>query len=99
MRGHPRDAVIEALRAEPGNQQLIAEHLKITRQAVQQWHRIPEHRIPALCALLGTKPHQLRPDLYAPDGVRRPEVKRDTAPPRPSWTELWEENQRLKAAD
>lgn len=50
---------------------LIAEQLKIARQAPYAWKRVPPLRVQDVARITGLKPHELRPDLYPPPRRRR----------------------------
>lgn len=50
---------------------LIAEALKIARQAPYGWKRVPALRVQQVARITGLKPHELRPDLYPPPRKRR----------------------------
>ena len=50
---------------------LIAEKLKIARQAPYAWKKVPALRVQEVARITGIKPHELRPDLYPPPRRRR----------------------------
>lgn len=50
---------------------VIAETLKIARQAPYAWKRVPALRVQDVARITGLKPHELRPDLYPPPRRRR----------------------------
>jgi DNA-binding transcriptional regulator YdaS (Cro superfamily) len=50
---------------------LIAEQLKIARQAPYAWKKVPPLRVQEVARITGLKPHALRPDLYPPPRRRR----------------------------
>jgi DNA-binding transcriptional regulator YdaS (Cro superfamily) len=49
-----------------GSDTRVAEYLGISRQALQQWERVPVRHVLALEALTGVSRHELRPDVYGP---------------------------------
>jgi DNA-binding transcriptional regulator YdaS (Cro superfamily) len=64
-----RIAVGEAVRAAGGGAAL-AKHLKLNRQAVYQWARIPADHVLTVERVTSIPRHRLRPDLYPePDRV------------------------------
>lgn len=42
----------------------LAEQIKISRQALYTWKRVPEHRLKLVSRLTGVPREVLRPDLY-----------------------------------
>jgi DNA-binding transcriptional regulator YdaS (Cro superfamily) len=42
----------------------------ITRQAIEQWKRVPPRHVLALEAMSGVSRHELRPDIYGPPPKR-----------------------------
>lgn len=42
----------------------LAGKLKLTKQAVSQWKRVPPTRVIAVEKITGISRHQLRPDVY-----------------------------------
>ena len=57
---------------DAGGGATLAAALKITRQAVYQWDRVPPH-VWDVERITGVSRHQLRPDLF---GVKAPEMVR-----------------------
>lgn len=43
---------------------VVAKALKISRQAISQWRRVPAERVLTVAPLIGLSPHQIRPDIY-----------------------------------
>lgn len=39
----------------------------VSRQAVQQWDRVPEDKVKQVAEATGISRHELRPDLFRPD--------------------------------
>ncbi len=58
-------AVDEAVRRE-GSLKRVAERLKVSRQAIQQWTSVPVKRVLMLEAMSGVSRYELRPDVYGP---------------------------------
>jgi DNA-binding transcriptional regulator YdaS (Cro superfamily) len=63
-------AIWRELRVDPGILP-IALKLGLSRQAVQQWRRVPGQHILAVSAFTKVPGHRLRPDLAEAMGVRR----------------------------
>ena len=40
--------------------------VKITRQAIEQWHSVPPHHVRAVEKITGISRYKLRPDIYGP---------------------------------
>jgi DNA-binding transcriptional regulator YdaS (Cro superfamily) len=57
---------LNAVFDECGNRAKLARQLKLTRQAVSMWKRVPVQHVHAVCKISGGKftPEQLRPDVY-----------------------------------
>lgn len=53
----------EILRTKYGTPDDVAGALKLSRQAVWKWDRVPPMQVPRVSALTGIPPHLLRPDL------------------------------------
>jgi len=62
-----------AIRRLRGDRQLpvIAEQLKIARQAPYAWKKVPSHRVLDVEKITGIPRHKLRPDLYPPPSARK----------------------------
>jgi len=58
-------AVDEAVR-RVGSKGRLAKRLGISRQAVDQWEKVPAERVLALESISGVSRYQLRPDIYGP---------------------------------
>jgi Bacterial toxin YdaS len=58
-----KTGVIKAIRAG-GGQSALARALKINRQAIHRWTRIPADRILEIERVTGVPREELRPDLY-----------------------------------
>jgi DNA-binding transcriptional regulator YdaS (Cro superfamily) len=63
-------AIWQELRVDPGIL-AIAHKLGLSRQAVQQWRRVPGQHILAVSAFTKVPGHRLRPDLAEAVGLRR----------------------------
>ena len=73
----PHDLPLQRVCRHLGSATALARALGLTKSAVQQWHRIPAHHVPAVAKLTGIDAHKLRPDLYRIRVVRsgtRPRV-------------------------
>jgi YdaS antitoxin of YdaST toxin-antitoxin system len=58
------DAGLKKAIAAAGNKSRLAELLKIQRQAISKWKRVPLNRILAVEAATGVRREELRPELY-----------------------------------
>lgn len=47
-----------------GGDQVVADALNISRQAVQSWPKVPPARVPKLATLSRKRPDQIRPDIF-----------------------------------
>lgn len=47
------------------NMTQLAKQIKISRQALYTWKRVPEHRLKLVSRLTGVPRETLRPDLYS----------------------------------
>ena len=47
-----------------GGSKQLAEHLGVTRQAIEQWRRIPPRHVLTIERLTGLSRYDLRPDIY-----------------------------------
>lgn len=47
-----------------GSRASVADRFKITRQAMDQWERVPAKHVLALESLSGVSRYDLRPDIY-----------------------------------
>ena len=45
----------------------LAAQVKVSRQAIHSWTRVPEHRLKLVSRLTGVPRETLRPDLYPPE--------------------------------
>lgn len=59
----PRKALQEASK-RAGGDAALAELLGVTRQAVDQWKRVPQHHVLTVERLTGVPRHVQRPDIY-----------------------------------
>lgn len=55
--------VIEAV----GTQEELAQKLRVTKQAVSQWQKVPPIRVLEVEKISGIPRHIIRPDLYPAD--------------------------------
>jgi DNA-binding transcriptional regulator YdaS (Cro superfamily) len=63
------DPAMRRLRKD-GHLPVIAEKLKIARQAPYAWKRVPPDRVIKVEKITGIPRHKLRPDLYPPERRR-----------------------------
>lgn len=69
MRAGSGDVPITAIAVKAaGGARMLAEALRIDRQAVYQWKRIPPSRVRAVSRITGIPPHVLRPDIFDAPG-------------------------------
>ena len=61
-----RDRIMRRIYAERGLATRIAAELGLTYQAVQQWKRVPPEHVMSVAAILGIRPEDIRPDIFAP---------------------------------
>ena len=59
----PVDNVVKRLR-NAGLLRQIADRLQLSKQATQQWRRVPAERVLAVADITGWPVYELRPDLY-----------------------------------
>ncbi len=50
--------------AEAGGPSLVAKEIRRTRQAVEDWSRVPAEHVQALAKLSGIPPEKIRPDVF-----------------------------------
>jgi DNA-binding transcriptional regulator YdaS (Cro superfamily) len=62
-------AVDEAVRKE-GSRAKVAKRLGISRQAMEQWERVPPRHVLALEAMSGVSRYVIRPDIYGRPAAR-----------------------------
>jgi DNA-binding transcriptional regulator YdaS (Cro superfamily) len=74
-----KDAMLRAIKSaveKHGSLARVAERLRVTRQAIEQWNtakgkfRVPPKHVLALEAMSGVSRHELRPDIYGPPRKR-----------------------------
>jgi predicted DNA-binding protein YlxM (UPF0122 family) len=51
----------------PNSRKEIAEKLKLSRQAIYQWKRVPVDYVLILERLTGVPRQEIRPDIYPPE--------------------------------
>lgn len=56
----------------------LAKQLRVTRGAVSQWRRVPQHHVFAVEALTGITRYELRPDIYGEPPRRAPRRSRSS---------------------
>jgi len=66
----PVDNVVKRLRSE-GLLRQIADRLSLSKQATQQWRRVPAERVHLVSEFTGIPLYELRPDLFRPDMFSR----------------------------
>lgn len=64
------DRALEKAIAQAGNQSALARALEVKPQAIQQWDRVPVHRVLDVERITGIPRHELRPDIYPPEPRR-----------------------------
>jgi hypothetical protein len=64
MRKTPAQEALEEAIAAAGSISALARALKINRQAVQSWERVPDERVEDVARITGVPKHRLRPDLF-----------------------------------
>jgi len=57
----------------------LASKLKLSKQAVSKWQRVPHKRVLAVEKLTGISRHDIRPDIYPLDGNYRIDVEDEDA--------------------
>jgi DNA-binding transcriptional regulator YdaS (Cro superfamily) len=65
-----RDAALARAIETAGSQAEFARRIGATPQAVGQWSRVPVLRVLDVENATGIPRHELRPDVYPPDGQR-----------------------------
>jgi len=65
----PQAPILVHVAQKVGGFAALARELGISRQAVDQWKRIPAHRVIEIEKLSRISRHELRPDLHPREGV------------------------------
>ena len=55
---------VETIIKKAGGAQAVAKALKLHRQTVYQWKRVPAHHVLKMAKLSGLEPKQIRPDVF-----------------------------------
>lgn len=66
MRKAPMQFAVDEAVRRVGSKGRVAKRLGISRQAVDQWEKVPAERVLALESISGVSRYQLRPDIYGP---------------------------------
>lgn len=68
-------SITETAISEAGGGAALAAQLKITRQAVYQWDRVPPQHVLEVERITGVSRHRLRPDLFGEAVLIAPWIK------------------------
>jgi len=60
-----RDPILISIFETFGGLSKLAKHLKVTRQSVSQWEKVPLKHVREIARYTGLTPAELRPDIYA----------------------------------
>lgn len=71
------DFGIKTIRAQRGFTAAVARGLRLTRQSVERWKRIPAEYVFRVGKIIHTPPEHLRPDIFIHDPLRRHNVTQE----------------------
>jgi DNA-binding transcriptional regulator YdaS (Cro superfamily) len=66
-----RDPALSKAIEAVGNKSVLARHLGLTPQAIDQWRKVPAERVLQVERASGVSRHLLRPDLYPVEEAAR----------------------------